>query len=299
MNLADSDDRLSRILRRVNEVPSFPPVVERLLELREEDQSPRSFANLVATDQGLSAKVLRLANSAFFSLKAPVLSIAQASSILGVRTLRSLAHSVSVMSVLRRPCGGFDPLSFWRHSLGCALAGRRIAELLLPPMADHLHIAGLLHDMGIGLLAHYFPEEYSRILERANGRNLGEVELCAFGTTHAELAYALACRWRLPGLVCDCIRLHEPAGARPAPAPATPRDAALEIMRFADAWTAAQGFGFPPGEAGPADLEVTGPLAEATDDLRRILQAIPAELRELESQVLCEAGAAAWHGASR
>lgn len=174
MDLAEADDRLSKILRRIVDVPSYAAVVEKLIELPEEEQSPRQFASLIATDQGLASKVLRLVNSAFFSLKTPVLSIPRASSMLGVRTLRSLAQSVSVMSVFKRPCSGFYPLSLWRHSLCVAIASRKLAELFLPSKADDLYVAGLLHDLGIGLLVHYFSDDYARILRQAqvSGRRL-------------------------------------------------------------------------------------------------------------------------------
>jgi HD-like signal output (HDOD) protein len=287
MDLRKADDNLSRILRRVVDVPSFPAVVERLLGLSEEEQSTRHFANLIACDPGLASKVLRLVNSAFFSLKTPLLSIIQASNVLGVSTLRSLARSVSAMSRFKRSRDGLDPLVLWRHSLCVAILSRKLGDLLLPSQAEDLYIAGLLHDLGVSVLVHYFPDDYATVLRHSqrSGHPLPEMEISIFGTTHANLGYALASRWRLPALVCECIRRHE-VHADTAQGVTAHRSPALEIVHFADRWSESSGLGLISPSAPEPDSFISDRFALAGKDLQAILESAITELRAKENDLV-------------
>src|SRR6266545_3939684 len=124
----EPDPKVRRISFRLTNLPSLPEVVTKVLSLSEKTASTKEFADLIATDQGLAAKVLRLINSAFYSLRSPVSSLRHASALLGVRTLKSMALSVSAIHLFRRPMPPYDPTLFWRHCLAVALAGPKIAR---------------------------------------------------------------------------------------------------------------------------------------------------------------------------
>ncbi len=240
------DTKAGKIFTRLTDLPSLPKVVERLLKLPSETATTRDFADLIATDQGLSAKVLRLVNSAFYSLRTPVSSIRQACSLLGIRTLKSLSLSVSVIQVFRRRNAGFDPIPFWSHSLAVATIGRRCAEVANAPLLDDVYIAGLLHDTGVALLAQHYPEDFVRLSQPASE---GTPEALAreeeeFGQAHPEVAYHLACQWRLAPSVALGLRHHHTAAALLPPdiEPETRR--LIELVQFADLYARATGHSF-------------------------------------------------------
>ena len=282
--LHERETRIGKVYNRLNDLPSLPKVVERLLRLSDSGASTREFADLIATDQGLSAKVLKLVNSAFYSLRSPISSIRHASSLLGVRTLKSLALSVSVIQIFKRSLPGFDPIRFWRHALSCALAGRKVSEHVGLPFQDEVYIVGLLHDTGMALMIQHFPQDFARIAGGAPPAPAGKpaapppqavpaaapvpgpaagaasvaagqtfpegspqelgLEREAFGQHHPEVGFNLATHWRLPPLVGAGIRWHH-ASAEELPPDLEPDARRLiGVIQFADFYARRSGHSF-------------------------------------------------------
>jgi HD-like signal output (HDOD) protein len=280
-------EKLARVLKNLVDIPSLPAPVQRLIQLSDKDATPRQFADLIGTDQGLTAKVLRLVNSAFYSLRTPIASLRHASSLLGTRTLKSLALSVSVMSLFNRGCPGCDPIAFWRHAIGVAMASQKLAALLLPAFEEDLYVAGLLHDAGVALMVQHLPDEYSKVLEvaRAEHRALVVVERERLGASHAEVGYLMAARWKLPPTICECIRLHEDgAGPDAAGATAPEIERAVDLVRFADGWAELAGLGFLAGEAPREAVMPPLPAWSAVDaeELKPVLEGLAREVLERE-----------------
>ena len=244
--IQNRETKIGRIFKRLTDLPSLPKVVDQLLKLSDQGTSTREFADLIATDQGLSAKVLKLVNSAFYSLRSPVSSIRHASSLLGVRTLKSLALSVSVINIFKRNLPGFDPASFWRHALAVALAGQKVAEHLKLPCHDEVYITGLLHDTGVALLIQHYPEEFSGI---ASPRSEGMPEEIKqeeeeFGQAHPEVGFNLAGHWRLPALIGTGIRYHHTPIDQLPPKIEPEARQLVEVVQFADTFARRSGHAF-------------------------------------------------------
>jgi HD-like signal output (HDOD) protein len=262
--------------------------VQKILLLSETDSSPREFADLIAMDHGLTAKVLRLVNSAFYSLRTPISSIRQASSLLGTKTLKSLALSISVMRLFGRGCEGLDRKAFWRHSQAVALCAQKLSALLLPAMEEELYVSGLLHDVGVALLVHYLPGDYSLAMRmaRSSKSTLCEVEIGMFGLTHAEVGYTIATRWRLPATVCDCIRHHErPSGSFRSTSVETAR--AVDVIRFCDAWCHQAGLDFltPGMETNSKELTSPSWLSLSAEQLSHALSGVEQAVAEREQRL--------------
>ena len=262
------EEKVEKIFRGLTALPSLPEAVQKLVELSEKDASPRQFAELISADQGLTAKVLKLVNSAFFGLSKPVSSLTHAASLLGTRTLKSLVLSVSILQLFRRGCAGFDPFTFWRHSVAVALASRKLAVKLAPGLEDELYVAGLLHDAGTALLAQHLPEDYALVIRLFGDteRHLRDIEGDVFAISHAEVGYRLVARWELPKRICECIRYHELTPDELAERTvAADVLGAIDVLRHAEGAVLRQGLGFfdrPAGdgtEAGAAALEGTEP----------------------------------------
>ncbi len=253
--LRDGETKIGRVFNRLTDLPSLPKVVEKLLRLTE-NASTREFADLIATDQGLTAKVLRLVNSAFYSLRAPISSIRHASSLLGVRTLKSLALSVSVIQIFKRQLPGFDPVRFWRHALSVAMAGKKIAERLSVPFQDEVYIAGLLHDTGVALMVQHFPSDYVAVAAPATEGLPDAIahEAETFGLAHPEVGFNMAQHWRLPAMVALGIRHHHTPPAE-IPADLDPDTRRLvEVIAFSDCYARRAGHHF-------ADVDLLAPAA--------------------------------------
>ncbi|MGE0201425.1 MAG: HDOD domain-containing protein [Candidatus Melainabacteria bacterium] len=206
------------ILRRIRDIPSLPEVVNRIIELLALPNTPASrIAELISYDPGLSSKVLRMVNSAAYGFQRQISSIQHGIMILGFNTVRGLVLSASIFKMFEGQGRdqGIDHHRFWEHSLGTAMAARKLAARLRLAEADDAFSAGMLHDIGKIVLDVYFRADYQPVVTA--GRRLGEgwhgdgflqLEENTLGITHAELGYHLASKWKLPLAISEVIRYH-------------------------------------------------------------------------------------------
>jgi putative nucleotidyltransferase with HDIG domain len=168
----------------------------------------------------MTAMILKLANSAFFSLRQAVTSPSEAVSYLGVDLLKALvmAHGLfGQVGAFRIP--SFTPQHLWQHSLSVGAASRRIAQAedLGAQRANEYFTAGLLHDIGILILASRFPEDYAKVLD-INHRSGGELEASefhVFGATHGEVGAFLLALWGIPEPVVQAAAYHHGIAHQP------------------------------------------------------------------------------------
>ena len=201
----DIDPRLLRL----EDLPTLPEVMSRILEAASNtDTSAQQLASLLEMDHVISARVLRLANSAYFGLSRSVDTVHRAVVVLGFDSVRSLALATSVFGNLarNRPTA-FDPREFWLHSLGTATAAKLVAEKSLPGAGASCFTAGLLHDIGKYVMALQLGDDYGEIVEtaRREALPLPEVERTRLGASHTEVGRWVARKWCFPTLLVDVI----------------------------------------------------------------------------------------------
>jgi len=204
---------LEPLLKQAGELPSLPEVYIRVTELLETDTSTAAkIGEAVQTDPTLTARILKLINSAYFGLRNPVTSIPQAVTLLG----RQQLQQVLVGSVLAGVFKDFDITSFplrdfWQHCVKTAIIARQLA-MQNARIIDHeaFFTAGLLHDIGWLVIAKVNPGSYIQITEiaKAENREMTEVEVDKFGVTHIEIGVALLEKWGIPGLITQCVKKH-------------------------------------------------------------------------------------------
>jgi len=212
------NQRLRGLIGRMDRLPSLPSIY---MEIVEEMQNPgvtlEEIGATLSKDLGMTAKVLKLANSAFFGLRHEVSSPAEALTYLGVDTVKSLVLTVQAFSQFE---GGqlkdFPFQRLWSHSLTVATAANLIARMEAGDLklAQEAFAAGMLHDLGKLILAFNFPDAYSRVLKDCQQRKLPlcEIERDAFEADHATVGGYLLGLWGLPVPVVEAIALHhEPA----------------------------------------------------------------------------------------
>ena len=215
------------LIKNNNELPSLPAVFIKVNEAIEDPKSSmRDIAEIISCDQSLSARLLRLANSAFFGFFSKVDTISQAVTIIGTKQLRDLILATSVIQVFKDISTDLvDIKSFWEHSIGCGIASRLLASYQNEINVEHFFVAGLLHDIGRLILYWKNPEQMKDILFRAseNDKLLHQVEREVMGYNHAEVGGLLLRQWQLPGNLEDPVKYHH----NPTRAPNYPIDSGI------------------------------------------------------------------------
>lgn len=201
---------------------SPPLVYGRLMEVLAHPRAGATdIARVIAEDSGLTARLLRVVNSAFFGFPQQVHEVSQAVRVVGTTQIRDLALATSVMSVFDHiPRDSVDLDSFWRHSLACGVTARAIAQRRGEHNVERFFVAGVLHDVGhLILYAEAGAEEAEAIaLARRSGRPLHECEREVLGYDHTQVGRALLDRWSLPPALRDAVAYHhQPARATRAP----------------------------------------------------------------------------------
>jgi HD-like signal output (HDOD) protein len=194
------------------DIPTFPAAVGAVLDcLRAPDASAASVAAALATDPGLSVRVLRTVNSAAYSPRREVENLSHAVVMMGLSNVESLVFAVAARDVLpKKVCAGFGPTHFWmtaarRAAVAQALAGRHHAST-----RSESFTAGLLQDMAVPLIGASRPGAYAPLLERFlhDGQDLAAMERDAFGFDHAEIGGWLCDEWELPAGLRDAVAGH-------------------------------------------------------------------------------------------
>ncbi len=238
------DRRVIAGLMKVHELPTLPEVISKVLEaVADERSSADDLTALLECDHAISARVLRLANSAFYGLRHRVDSIRHAVVVLGFDAVRHLALATSVFDVFaRRQQFALDPEDFWMHSLGVAKAAQMVCERHCSVESpEGCFTAGLLHDIGKYLLAVVLEDEYRQIVREAqeSQRLLIEVEREKLRTTHVEVGGWIAEKWQFPPPIVDMI-----ANRYDGPTYSGPNKTEVAIVALADDISRKAGFGF-------------------------------------------------------
>ncbi|MDR3669689.1 MAG: response regulator [Holophaga sp.] len=208
------NDHVRELIARIGQLPTVPDLYQEITHLLESDRrSVDELGAVIGRDIGMTAMILKLANSAFFSLRHAVTSANEAVSYLGIDLLKALvlAHGLfGQVGAFRIP--SFTIQHLWQHSLAVGAAARRIAdaEELGSQRANEFFTAGLLHDIGILILASRFPEDYGKTLEinRHSGGELEASEYHVFGATHSEVGAFLLALWGIPEPVVQAAAFH-------------------------------------------------------------------------------------------
>lgn len=211
MEKRDLTDAVSRITK----LPTLPTVLHKVMDtVADPEASALDLARDVAADQTLSARMLRLVNSAYYGFYRQITSLTDAAVILGFTEIRELVLTTSAFSAFPGSESGYDRDQLWRHSLAVAVAAERCAKRLKLPLEAGYFSAGLLHDIGKVTLDHLEPDLFSRVTQKARQDNLrlAQVETRVFGMDHAHIGAMLAEHWNLPETVVEAIRMHHTPG---------------------------------------------------------------------------------------
>jgi HD-like signal output (HDOD) protein len=257
MDKTASDERYRRFIESMDQLPSLPAIVARLIKVvSSPESSAEDAAAIIEKDPALTTKILRLANSAFYGIPRSISSVQSAIVVLGFNTIKSLALSASVMKIFpeNKSTSIFDRIAFWKHSIVCGIAAKLIAQSVLNSIfidPQSAFCAGIMHDVGKLVFELFTPKEYAVMCGLSKSKNmpLVVIEAAAMGINHADVGRILSDKWGLPlDLEQTIVYHHDPAEAKK-----TPELAAL--VNLADCMAHACDCGLWSDEAQPREWE--------------------------------------------
>lgn len=191
---------------------SFPDIYYKINEVLNSPTSSAShMADVVEKDTSLSAKLLKIVNSAFYSFPSRIDSIRRAITIIGTKELATLAVGISAIEAFKGiPSELTNMRLFWRHSIACGVFARLLGTYIEGVSTERLFVSGLLHDIGRLVIFRSMPEHsaYSLYLSIKEGRPLCETEKEVFGFEHADVGSTLMEKWKFPEKLIKNVRFH-------------------------------------------------------------------------------------------
>ena len=210
-----ADNIHAKIEAYIKNMPSLPTSVAKVLEVCNNPQtSPADLNHVISLDPVLVGRVLKLINSAYYSLGQNVTSLVRAIIILGINTVKNLALSSSVVGNLasRKSSAGLNIEGFWRHSLCVGVAAKAIAKKrnVDPKLLEEYFTAGLLHDIGKIPINTVLANEYMLTVSSSDRDrvSLVRIEDRNLGINHSSAGEMIVKAWKLEGAVGDAITYH-------------------------------------------------------------------------------------------
>ncbi len=205
---------VTRALDSVGDIATLPEVTVRIIEVVEDQNATsRELHAVIKHDPALSAKVLKVVNSAFYGLPGQVASVERAIILLGLSAVKNIAVAASLARMFKGSSDPdlFDAAELWKHCVAVAVAAKRIARVAGgAAAADEVFLAGLIHDLGLIVERQVFPKELGEVCRRcrAGEGRLLDLEEKIVGATHQDFGYALSAKWRFPAGLRACVGGH-------------------------------------------------------------------------------------------
>lgn len=233
---------LEEIVRGTPDLPTIPAAALQVMrETASAEANARSVANYIAQDQALTARVLRLSNSAYYGFQRQITSINESVVILGMRAVHNLAVVAATYPWMSRQLRGYglEPKAMWTHSFAVAAGAELIARTTKRAPEPTVFSAGLLHNIGKVALSVWLESKIEGIVSLALRTNstFDEVERKVLGYDHAEVGAYLGEQWNLPAELVVAIRYHHNPNAAEPPSPVA------DCVHIGDFMTMSMGFG--------------------------------------------------------
>ncbi len=206
-----NQDEVLQVVLNADGLPTLSTVASRLISITaEEETTINDIAALISKDISLSAKILKVVNSSFYSFPQQIGTIHQAASILGTNAVRSLVLSFSFLKPDKQSKTGFDYAMFWEQSLFEAVASRMLMNAIEAEDSEEGFVAGLLQNLGILILARTFPEQYQQVEKLITDQEMERcyAEKMTISATHPYIGSEVVKHWGFPSVLIDPIQYH-------------------------------------------------------------------------------------------
>lgn len=210
-----SPELSQRLAAAVESMPAFPKSVQRILELtREVNSTPKELIEVIDKDPVVTVKILKVVNSAYYSLPKQISTIGQAVVYMGFNTIKNLALSTAAIGMLPKDGeSGFDAHQYLLHSLTTAAVAKQLAGRVADADAMDCFIAGLLHDFGKVVFAQMMPRQFKAALTQSQttGTPLHAALQQEIGADHVLVGAMLVEKWRFAPHLIETIRHQHPS----------------------------------------------------------------------------------------
>ena len=213
MVLLMKSKNIDSIINSIDRLPTLPTVYIKLLSLLNARYSSiRMISDIISEDQAVSAMVLKIVNSALYGFYSKIGDLQSAIVILGLNEIKNLVLATSICKTVKqfKESSTFDMQEFWKHSIGCAISAKVLAETAYIKNPEDVFTGGLLHDIGKLIHATYLREEFKDVVADVvkTGSQMFESEKKILGFDHVQTGSALAKKWRLSQKTIDMIAQH-------------------------------------------------------------------------------------------
>jgi len=235
INNEEKQEKTVKFLSNLTNLPSIPKVMFDVIStIKSYPGDTIKIAEAVSQDQGITTKILSVANSPLYGMKRNVSSIEFAVMLLGSTELEHIVTAISLSEAIRiKSVPNFNYTEYWKHSMLVGLASKDIARKLgHADISGEAFVSGMLHDLGIQITVKYFQQEYNEIIKLVNsGKLFINAEKEILGLTHQEIGSFVAQKWNLPESLCDVIEFHH------NPSEAKVNSKLVSIIHLADSMT--------------------------------------------------------------
>lgn len=198
-----------KIVEFTGDLPAMPHIAAQVMDkLSNPNATPRDIHQLLTQDQGLAARVLKVANSPYYGASRSIASLRDAVLFMGFDSIKSLVMTAVLKGMF--PSMGLAEKLLWEHSIGCGVAARQVGSAVGFSRTDEAFLAGLLHDIGKSVLFLRAPSVMRDIMQDVynSGSNFVEIEQQAIGFTHVEVGRLMADKWHFALNIEDAIANH-------------------------------------------------------------------------------------------
>jgi putative nucleotidyltransferase with HDIG domain len=235
LEIIDITKQRARI-ENIAALPTVPGSIKKIARILEKQNvTLDEIGHFISADPALTARVLKMVNSAIYGFPGRISSVSHAVMLLGLNVIKGMLMGISFFDIMQKLMSGL-----WDHSLGCAVLARAIAEKKGINDPEDVAIAALIHDIGKVILIMEFEKAYEEAVKDAAHQRIpiAAAERAIFQETHAAVGMWLAQKWHFPPKLVEIIAFHH----RPHLAKIAPMETA--IVHFSDVLIRARGFGF-------------------------------------------------------
>lgn len=205
---------IQNALSKIEYLPTIPETAREVLKLTDNELTAVvTLGKIIDKDVSISAKILNVANSAYFGFGGTVKTVSEAILRIGFLNVKNIAFGLSLMSVFNDQKGKkvMDYERVFEHSANVGVVSKLLSRSIHAKVNEDIFVNGLLHDIGILALCHYFMEQYDSVMydfHRYDEKTLINAEMDILGYTHADVGSWLTEKWKLDNTVVDTIRYH-------------------------------------------------------------------------------------------
>lgn len=277
-----------KIFDRLDELPTLPSIVYELSRIISDPMSStKDIEALMSSDQSMTTKVLKLANSAYYAIPGGVSSLQRAIAYIGYDAIHQLVLSASILDALATTGpSSFDLNQFWKHAVGVAMASEIVAKHMHYATPSDLFTAGLVHDMGKIAIYRVAPQLFMDAVNaaRTDETNLHEAEEQYGFPRHTLIGHQLAERWRLPAQIRAVVLHHHTRDHRGRVGLSSDLNNVVDIVYLANSLVNALRF----GDSGHAHVgspppELLDRMYIRSEDLTELVGKIKGALASAES----------------